>query len=101
MADWVAAEAYTEINDGANGCSATSPDANVLSGNYNGSNGTTNGTGSSTDCENICSALPAWGMSDNLPTGASFAAGGTGGEFAATHCYGISFSSNNTSCILA
>lgn len=98
MADWVAAEAYTEINDGANGCDCTSPDANMCSGNYNGSNGTTNGTGSETDCENICTALPAWGMSSNLPTGATYASGGTGAEFAATHCYGITFSSNNTAC---
>jgi len=100
MKNWLLTEAYTEVNDGSNGCDCASPSGNVCSGNYNGANGTDNGTGSDTDCADICSALPAWGMAANLPTGGSMVSGGTGAEFEATHCYGYSFSTNNTKCTL-
>lgn len=89
MKNWLLTENYTEIGDTTNGCDSASPNANMFSGNYDGGNSTTNGTGSTGDCEDVCSGLPAWGMASNLPTGGAFTSGGTAGGFVATHCYGI------------
>lgn len=97
MADWVATEVWTEIGDTTNGCEAA---GSGESGNYDGNNGTTSGTANDAACAAICANLPAWGMTSNLPTGASPASGGSAGGFTATHCYGYSFSTNDTSCTL-
>lgn len=80
MATWLTdPETYTEVS-GTNGCECGS---DKCSGDYDGtgSPATTDGTADADACKGVCSGLPAWGMdgATSLPTGASFASGGTEG----------------------
>lgn len=98
MKNWVEAEVWTNVTvNVADGCDAT---PSGESGVYNGANGTTDGTANDGACATICGNLPAWGMTNNLPSGGSPTSGGNAAEFAATHCYGYSFSANVPSCTL-